>query len=31
MIAREHGQATKSGKLLNELGDVLPTPSSTCR
>jgi CDP-diacylglycerol---glycerol-3-phosphate 3-phosphatidyltransferase len=23
MIAREHGQATKSGKLLNELGDML--------
>jgi CDP-diacylglycerol--glycerol-3-phosphate 3-phosphatidyltransferase len=23
MIAREHGQATKSGKVLNELGDVL--------
>lgn len=23
MLAREHGQATKSGKILNELGDVL--------
>ena len=23
MIAREHGEETKSGKLLNELGDVL--------
>ena len=23
MIAREHGQATKSGKILNELGDIL--------
>jgi CDP-diacylglycerol--glycerol-3-phosphate 3-phosphatidyltransferase len=23
MIARDHGQATKSGKILNEVGDVL--------